>query len=191
MPEIICCGAIGEREATAAELGSIRRILEPMPFKLAADAAAAVAVKSPPTENCRKRRKIDVLRLSCDGSILKESNATFEALEDVGLSVTESNESVKAVEDIILSVKESDALLSNQRLNQSESTEEPVEQAPAQERPKFGLTSICGRRRDMEDAVSVQPWFCSKSPQNQSGPHFFGVFDGHGCSHVSTNSVSI
>lgn len=42
----------------------------------------------------------------------------------------------------------------------------------------YGETSVCGRRRDMEDAVSVRPEF----PPDH---HFFGVFDGHGCSHVS------
>jgi protein phosphatase 2C len=43
--------------------------------------------------------------------------------------------------------------------------------------PRYGTMSVCGRRRDMEDAVSIRPDFI----QNR---HFFGVFDGHGCSHV-------
>jgi hypothetical protein len=32
----------------------------------------------------------------------------------------------------------------------------------------------------MEDSVSVKPSFSSQEPF-----HYFGVFDGHGCSHVS------
>lgn len=48
-----------------------------------------------------------------------------------------------------------------------------------QDCPKFGVTSVCGRRRDMEDSVCVQPSFTSH------GFHYFGVFDGHGCSHVA------
>uniref|UniRef100_A0A453ICK3 protein-serine/threonine phosphatase n=1 Tax=Aegilops tauschii subsp. strangulata TaxID=200361 RepID=A0A453ICK3_AEGTS len=44
----------------------------------------------------------------------------------------------------------------------------------------YGETSVCGRRRDMEDAVSVRREFL---PDH----HFFGVFDGHGCSHVATS----
>ncbi|XP_045786933.1 protein phosphatase 2C 37-like [Trifolium pratense] len=53
--------------------------------------------------------------------------------------------------------------------------------------PKYGITSVCGRRREMEDSVSVHPSFCEeKSEQNQNPFHFFGVFDGHGCSHVAT-----
>lgn len=52
--------------------------------------------------------------------------------------------------------------------------------------PKFGMTSVCGRRRDMEDAVAIHPAFCGPNPNFPSGMHFFGVYDGHGCSHVAT-----
>ncbi|XP_027329663.1 protein phosphatase 2C 37-like [Abrus precatorius] len=56
-----------------------------------------------------------------------------------------------------------------------------------EERPRYGVTSVCGRRRDMEDAVSIRPWFCQENgSQDKNGFHFFGVFDGHGCSHVAT-----
>lgn len=48
--------------------------------------------------------------------------------------------------------------------------------------PRFGVTSVCGRRRDMEDAVTTRPGFIQ-------GHHFFGVFDGHGCSHVSARAA--
>ncbi|KAL5229688.1 hypothetical protein ABZP36_028464 [Zizania latifolia] len=49
--------------------------------------------------------------------------------------------------------------------------------------PRYGVTSVCGRRREMEDAVSIRPDFL---PASTSGKHhFFGVFDGHGCSHVA------
>ena len=52
--------------------------------------------------------------------------------------------------------------------------------------PKFGLASVCGRRRDMEDAVSAYPSFLQQHDhdQNTNGSHYFGVYDGHGCSHV-------
>ncbi|CAA0382060.1 unnamed protein product [Arabidopsis thaliana] len=48
--------------------------------------------------------------------------------------------------------------------------------------PKIGTTSVCGRRRDMEDAVSIHPSFLQRNSENH---HFYGVFDGHGCSHVA------
>ncbi|CAD6210581.1 unnamed protein product [Miscanthus lutarioriparius] len=55
--------------------------------------------------------------------------------------------------------------------------EEDAVRAPA---PRYGVTSVCGRRRDMEDAVTARLEFIN-------GHHFFGVFDGHGCSHVATS----
>uniref|UniRef100_A0A6M2EKK3 protein-serine/threonine phosphatase n=1 Tax=Populus davidiana TaxID=266767 RepID=A0A6M2EKK3_9ROSI len=48
-----------------------------------------------------------------------------------------------------------------------------------EEASKFGMTSVRGRRRDMEDAVSIHKSFTTKNTS------FFGVFDGHGCSHVA------
>ncbi|KAI3871759.1 hypothetical protein MKX03_011183 [Papaver bracteatum] len=53
--------------------------------------------------------------------------------------------------------------------------------------PKFGMSSVCGRRRDMEDAVSIHPSFCKPECQIPARFHFFGVYDGHGCSHVATS----
>ncbi|PAN50413.1 hypothetical protein PAHAL_9G518100 [Panicum hallii] len=58
-----------------------------------------------------------------------------------------------------------------------EGDEEDDVRGPA---PRYGVTSVCGRRRDMEDAVTTRPGFIN-------GHHFFGVFDGHGCSHVATS----
>lgn len=54
------------------------------------------------------------------------------------------------------------------------------EEDKGREPARYGVTSVCGRRREMEDAVSARPAFLP-------GHHFFGVFDGHGCSHVATS----
>lgn len=51
-------------------------------------------------------------------------------------------------------------------------------QAVEKQDSRFGLTVVCGRRRDLEDAVAVKPSFCDDL-------HFYGVYDGHGCSHVA------
>ncbi|XP_057507447.1 probable protein phosphatase 2C 24 isoform X2 [Actinidia eriantha] len=51
--------------------------------------------------------------------------------------------------------------------------------------PKFGMASICGRRRDMEDAVAVHPFFCRREHDSADELHYFGVYDGHGGSHVA------
>ncbi|KAL2541128.1 putative protein phosphatase 2C 24 [Abeliophyllum distichum] len=52
--------------------------------------------------------------------------------------------------------------------------------------PKFGMASVCGRRRDMEDAVAIQPSFYRRELENFADLHYFAVYDGHGCSHVAT-----
>lgn len=52
--------------------------------------------------------------------------------------------------------------------------------------PKFGVTSVCGRRRDMEDSVAIHPFLAQGKRECLSNLHFFGVYDGHGCSHVAT-----
>ncbi|RLN31084.1 putative protein phosphatase 2C 49 [Panicum miliaceum] len=52
--------------------------------------------------------------------------------------------------------------------------------------PRYGVTSVCGLRREMEDAVSIRPDFLHGGCASSSGKHhFFGVFDGHGCCHVA------
>jgi protein phosphatase 2C len=63
---------------------------------------------------------------------------------------------------------------------------------------KHGAASVAGRRREMEDAVSVREAFVAPSAaaaaaegegrRNAGGSgrcDFYGVFDGHGCSHVA------
>ncbi|KAL1201998.1 Protein phosphatase 2C 3 [Cardamine amara subsp. amara] len=53
-------------------------------------------------------------------------------------------------------------------------------------RPRYGIASVCGRRRDMEDAVATHPSFVRKQTENsRTRWHYFGVYDGHGCSHVA------
>ncbi|XP_076899672.1 putative protein phosphatase 2C 24 [Bidens hawaiensis] len=55
--------------------------------------------------------------------------------------------------------------------------------------PKYGIASVCGRRRDMEDAVAVHPSFLTGDDSMNIQPsslHYYGVYDGHGCSHVAT-----
>ncbi|XP_013634916.1 PREDICTED: probable protein phosphatase 2C 24 [Brassica oleracea var. oleracea] len=62
--------------------------------------------------------------------------------------------------------------------NENVSGESPVTEAS----PRYGVSLVCGRRREMEDAVAIHPSFSSHSEYPQ---HYFGVYDGHGCSHVA------
>ncbi|PVH64286.1 hypothetical protein PAHAL_2G229200 [Panicum hallii] len=47
---------------------------------------------------------------------------------------------------------------------------------------KHGAASVAGRMREMEDAVSVREAFAAGAAGRCD---FYGVFDGHGCSHVA------
>ncbi|CAI0387404.1 unnamed protein product [Linum tenue] len=54
----------------------------------------------------------------------------------------------------------------------------------------WGMTSICGRRPEMEDAAAVVPKFMTIPAQMLGSrvdltAHFFGVYDGHGGSQVA------
>lgn len=51
--------------------------------------------------------------------------------------------------------------------------------------PVFGYMSISGRSREMEDAISLQPYFFRPEVPGRLPLHFFAVFDGHGGSHVN------
>eukprot|EP00475_Leptophrys_vorax_P020636 TRINITY_DN28291_c0_g1_i1.p1 TRINITY_DN28291_c0_g1~~TRINITY_DN28291_c0_g1_i1.p1 ORF type:complete len:598 (+),score=17.20 TRINITY_DN28291_c0_g1_i1:350-2143(+) len=81
---------------------------------------------------------------------------------------------------------------------------ERIKGAPADECPSNGVLSVCGRRREMEDAVALVPAFslvpcstclgCSRSTggDGAGGPtdpqcqlHLFAVFDGHGGSQAA------
>ena len=152
----ICCGVVGEGEATAAiepssRASRRRRVEQLVPLKLMADAAPQT-LASPG----RKRQKL----------VAPPRGYEKESANAVVLSDGKREE-------------ESEVLLhKNQEQNSSESSKPlEVNNEVVQVCPKYGVTSVCGRRRDMEDAVSVHGSFSNKS-------HFFGVFDGHGCSHV-------
>lgn len=55
--------------------------------------------------------------------------------------------------------------------------------------PEHSFVSVCGRRREMEDAVSILPAFnyTKNESYTKSVPalHFFGVYDGHGGSQAA------
>lgn len=158
----ICCGVVGETETAApvdsTSRASLRRRLDLLPsLKIVANSAVA-----PPLESCRKRQKRETppsLLTTATGKLDLESNVCAgRKLEKAGSAVTVKNSN----------------LISNP------ATE--AESCFVSDVPKIGTTSVCGRRRDMEDAVSIHPSLLQRNSENL---HFYGVFDGHGCSHVS------
>lgn len=50
--------------------------------------------------------------------------------------------------------------------------------------PMYGVVSVMGRSRKMEDTVTVKPSLCKPEINQQKPVHFFAVYDGHGGSQV-------
>lgn len=167
----ICCGLVGETETSApiepSSRTSRRRRLDLLPIKCIA--ADHMAVQSP-TDKSRKRQKLDLYRSlsrDCENGVGKAK--LEEKRQESSLPVPTA------------------CLDDQQRINTCGECKVENEVAPprAQEAARFGSTSVCGRRRDMEDAVSIHPSLCQNNSPGSDGCHFYGVYDGHGCSHVS------
>ncbi|KAJ8559514.1 hypothetical protein K7X08_003572 [Anisodus acutangulus] len=117
-------------------------------------------VDDPETENRIKRPKLRIYSRFCDNAV---ENSNTEDEDQLRVVTTEGSPS-----SIILGP------LNNTLLVQSVTC------------PTFGFASVCGRRRDMEDAVAIHPSFLQMEQDNCGDLHYFGVYDGHGCSHVAT-----
>ncbi|CAL5190021.1 unnamed protein product [Lathyrus oleraceus] len=131
-----------------------------------------------PNSRPSRRRSLDFLPLKylADVAIPTENISRKRQKLDLVVSLPPPRECENTVDTVEVAVANC--------VNVSELENEVV---VAEECPKYGITSVCGRRRDMEDAVSVHPSFCKeKNEQNKKPFHFFGVYDGHGCSHVAT-----
>ncbi|KAI7734533.1 hypothetical protein M8C21_025061 [Ambrosia artemisiifolia] len=152
----MCCGVVGETEtpSTVEPSGARqtrRRQMELNQLKFLA--AAASDVVAPLPDSNKKRRKVDCLE-TIDGE-----------LEAKGLTLPVESEKVALVcETHVGSLLENEAVSNKTVVDENEA--------------RFGVTTVCGRRRDMEDAVAVKPLFSNDM-------NFYGVYDGHGCSHVA------
>ncbi|KAJ7964564.1 Protein phosphatase 2C-like protein [Quillaja saponaria] len=160
----ICCGVIGDTETLAStepsSRPSRRRRLDLLP-KFMAD-----VVGPQPVIGTRKRKKN--LDLHNNSKSLRQRENAVDNCESSGVNPKQ----VPKKDEISISSQSASQCL-NSMAGEVEFKNESV-----QDFPKFGVTSVCGGRRDMEDAVSVQ--------NIGNAFHFFGVFDGHGCSHVAS-----
>ncbi|KAL3579119.1 hypothetical protein D5086_020623 [Populus alba] len=145
----ICCGVAGERETAAPVEPSSRA-------------------------SRRKRLELRPLKLVTEVAIpplstLDITPAKRQKMELLPIPL--SRDCGNAVENCKTIEENKNHSISNTSKSESVKLEE--------EASKFGMTSVRGRRRDMEDAVSIHTSFTTKNTS------FFGVFDGHGCSHVA------
>lgn len=163
----ICCGLVNESEtSTACEQSSRaarRRRMEIRRFKF----VAGVATPEPgSTSTEQKRRKLEGYY-----------TASFSRDCENAVEMSVTDEEKKVVENESLETKG----ISNSNSNSNDGC---VSTSVSSEYPKFGVASVCGRRRDMEDAVAIHPSFSSLDHNSTTKLHYFGVYDGHGCSHV-------
>ncbi|XVE59319.1 hypothetical protein DITRI_Ditri05aG0036400 [Diplodiscus trichospermus] len=165
----ICCGVVSEGEASnpcePSSRAARRRRMEIRRIKF-------VDVASSEAENGQKRQKLKVyaasFSLDCENA---EDNSASD--EDGKRQIVKAKNGKSTTKGIVKSRSTPSLLI-------------PV--IDSELYPKFGVASVCGRRRDMEDAVAIHPSFHRESQDfaATSGFHYYGVYDGHGCSHVAT-----
>ncbi|KAJ8750632.1 hypothetical protein K2173_015813 [Erythroxylum novogranatense] len=177
----ICCGLISERggssECEGSSRAARRRRMEIRRFKLAS------GVEHPlETEDGRKRQKLEAYADSAD-TLSRECE---NAVENCALEDKEGKRLVLKVDNNNKNNANNNGLSASQAIKLSLSPSILTNSVDNKELyPKFGVASVCGRRRDMEDAVAVHPSFCVREMGTTTQLHYFGVYDGHGCSHVA------
>ncbi|KAK3206355.1 hypothetical protein Dsin_020401 [Dipteronia sinensis] len=172
----ICYGVVSESETGSrpCEPGSRaarRRRMEIRRFKFVTGAG-----QPPETENEKqKRQKLDVSGTSSSSSSSSLTREWDNAVENLACSDEEKGEEKKQMK------------VENGRSQPClKYLSPPSPSLKAKTLPKYGVASVCGNRRDMEDAVAVHPSFYRKNYEKATDLHYFGVYDGHGCSHVAT-----
>ncbi|XVF05450.1 hypothetical protein REPUB_Repub05bG0173300 [Reevesia pubescens] len=165
----ICCGVMSEGEAStpceSSPRAARRRRMEIRRIKF-------VDVTPSDAENGRKRQKLQVyaasFALDCENG---EDNSAYD--EDGKKKTLKLKNGRSKTKGAMVKSHSTPSLL--------------IPVIDSELYPKFGVASVCGRRRDMEDAVAVHPSFHRQSMDSAAiGLHYFGVYDGHGCSHVAT-----
>ncbi|KAM6597216.1 hypothetical protein CsatA_007740 [Cannabis sativa] len=159
----ICCGLVSEEEVStpgeSSSRAARRRRMEIRRYKF------VTGVGSPPsdTQSEREQKRSKANSRDCENTVL--SHVLEQERYDSGnsdnsekISVSLSSSSPSAVTPTTISSK----------------------------LPKFGFASVCGRRREMEDALAIYPSFFRRTKETMPELHYFGVYDGHGCSHVAT-----
>lgn len=175
----IWCGVVSEgKGSTKCERGSRearRKRMEIRRFKLVPEMVAA-DVPADHQDSC-KRQKLEgctepLFSRGCENAV---ENCGSASEKKVGVKVENGESESKGIK-----ISRSHSL--NLTLSPSVVTGRELY-------PKYGVASVCGRRRDMEDAVAIHPSFCRKrletvTASTTTGLHYFGLYDGHGCSHV-------
>ncbi|KAJ3695197.1 hypothetical protein LUZ60_000574 [Juncus effusus] len=135
----------------------------------------------------RRRRLVELRKLrsmeACKGTVMGVNGLKSETVKKVRGSDFSLNSSS--------SDHDSSSSSSSSSSNSSSSGSYPDELAvhggsvAGVRRLAHGVVSVIGRRREMEDAVTIAPSFSSPSTPLSSSYNFYGVYDGHGGAHVA------
>ncbi|CAN0854398.1 Probable protein phosphatase 2C 24 [Linum grandiflorum] len=192
----ICCGVVSDRKTislpSSPSSSSIceptsrdarRRRMEIRRFKVV---PGVVDPSSEDDDGETKRQKLEVYKASFSWNNSGGEGAAAAAA-DMGNSVPMmTNQSCE--NGLVVKVGDVNPV-SGECRNLSSSRSLLLEAEKQHCYPKYGVASVCGRRRDMEDAVAIHPSFCRRNGDSMSPMmelHYFGVYDGHGCSHVAS-----
>lgn len=135
-----------------------------------------------PAARTARRRRMELRQIKLISDIAETTTRLKRRKVEDDQDEREGHQLVLPVRETEISASENNQLTSN--ISDAKAKEEST--SSIEDFPKFGVTSVCGRRRDMEDSVTVRPSFCNNfDERNNGGLHFYGVFDGHGCSHVA------
>ncbi|KAL3530798.1 hypothetical protein ACH5RR_010120 [Cinchona calisaya] len=157
----LCCGVVSENEASsvceASSRAARRRRMEIRRIKF---------VAQPDTENGIKKQRLceNAVEICGEDGVLEiKIGVKKEKIRQFPPSISNGPR-------MILSPSLTTAILEDSELRF----------------PKYGVASVCGRRRDMEDTVAIHPSFYGGDHDENAAPfHYFAVYDGHGCSHVA------
>lgn len=124
----------------------------------------------------RRRRRIEMRRLATVSSANPSpSTAHHQKENQTGTSGFEKKRGQKTDGD------------GNPEISSSSSSGEDVKTvraSPSVPQPVFGMMSVSGRSREMEDAVCVSTCVLGSENFRRQVVHFFAVYDGHGGPHV-------
>ncbi|KAH0458791.1 hypothetical protein IEQ34_011605 [Dendrobium chrysotoxum] len=169
----ICCEEPAVAATAADETTSRaarRRRLEFRPFKF----VAGVDSLAEPSGSDRKRRKTELTAPMKEVVAETQNDVSACAVDNRASSGEEAGDDA-----IVFSSLESG--------DDARSAKADPAVAVSNECPTYGVMLVCGRRRDMEDTLSVRPDLVRRSGEIAARYHFFGVYDGHGCSHVAVS----
>lgn len=174
----ICCGVVSESEANptckpSSRAAARRRRMEIRRFKFVGGGGVGGVAhpRGGETASGLKRRKL----LDAGEGFCSDEEKRVGGLGDGRLE-----RKAASISDDSLTLIRATAALSRTQSS-------PAALELPSEYPKFGVSSVCGRRREMEDTVAVHPSFCRRRGEPTTELHYFGVYDGHGCSHVRTS----